>query len=326
MSDRPKGYMNWTPRPDAALVIEQTRDILREYGGYGPMTVRQIFYRLVGQHDFEKTEKAYNRLAEWLVKARRARLIGFDKIRDDGGTTAGGPDGWENLDAFLGDLAEWSTTFDLDKTQGQPHHIELWCEAEGMVPMLSQMVAPWNVRVTGSGGFSSVTVTHGFASRVVSRYREDGRPTILLHVGDRDPSGESIFTSMAADIGAFAAERIGGYLYTSGEVEDRGEERVFIPRRVALTEEQVDKYSLPSAPPKASDSRSANWIGDTTQLEAMAPNELEEVVVAALAEWIDQDKIDALVDQEEEERELVGSRVKDAIDKIRAELEDDEDR
>lgn len=327
MSDRPKGYIDdWRPRPEVALVIEQTQGILQEYGAYGPMTVRQIFYRLVGQHGYEKTERAYKRLAEWLVRARRARIIRFDKIRDDGGTTQGGPSGWTDLDAFLGDLAEWSTSFDLDKTIGQPNHIELWCEAEGMVPMLAQMVAPWNVRVTGSGGFSSVTVTHGFANRVVSRYREDGRPTILLHVGDRDPSGESIFTSMAADIGAFVSSRVGGYLYTSGEVEDRDERRLFVPRRVALTEDQVNEYDLPSAPPKSSDSRSASWIGDTTQLEAMAPNELEEVVTAALAEWIDQDKIDALVEQEEEERELVGSRVKDAIDTIRDELENEDDR
>lgn len=322
---RPRGYAPWAPKEETQVVIGQVKAVLQEYREHLPLTVRQIFYRLVGQHDYEKTEKAYKRLAEWLVKARRARIVGFDKIRDDGGTSGGGPEGWANLDAFLDDLAKWSTSFDLDKTLGQPNVIELWCEAEGMVPMLSQMVAPWNVRVTGSGGFSSVTVTHGFAQRVVSRWVHEQRPTILLHVGDFDPSGESIFTSMAADIGAFASARLGGYLYTSGQVEDRNENAVFVPQRVALTQDQVDEYSLPSAPPKASDSRSANWIGDTTQLEAMAPNQLEEVVTAAVAQWVDQDKIDALVEQQEADRDRVGERVSEAIDQIREELESERD-
>ncbi len=319
MSGRPKGYLDWHPKPHVAVIIEQCQAVLREYSGYGPMTVRQIFYRLVGNYGYDKTELAYKRLAEYLVKARRSRMVSFSAIRDDGGTSRGGQDGWASLDSFLNDLADWSTTFDLDKTIGQPNVIELWCEAEGMVPMLSQMVAPWNVRVTGSGGFSSVTVTHEFAARVIGRKK----PTILLHVGDFDPSGESIFQSMCEDIGAFVAERVGGFLYTSGEVEDRNERPLFVPRRVALTAEQVERYDLPTAPPKASDSRSAKWVGETTQAEAMPPDLLAEVVTDAVQEWVDQDKIDALVAQQEQDRELVGSRVADAIETIRAELEDE---
>lgn len=316
MANRPKGYIDWTPPPHVAVTLDHITHILREYSGYGPMTVRQIFYRLVGNYEFEKTEKAYNRLAEWLVKARRAQIIGFDRIRDDGGTSRGGDNGWPSLDAYLNDLAEWSTTFEIDKTIGQPHVIELWCEAEGMVPMLSQMVAPWNVRVTGSGGFSSVTVTHEFAQRVVRRKK----PTVLLHVGDFDPSGESIFRSMCEDIGAFTAAQIGGYLHASGEVENSDEEPVFIPRRVALTAGQVEEHDLPTAPPKASDSRSARWVGETTQLEAMPPDLLEDVVTEAVQEWVDQKKIDDLVTRQESDRALVGDKVRDAIDVIRGEL------
>lgn len=317
MSGRPKGFIEWRPQPHVLEVVEQTQEVLREYSGYGPMTVRQVFYRLVGNYGYDKTELAYKRLAEYLVKARRSRMISFASIRDDGGTSSGGDSGWDSLDEFLNDLAKWSTTFDINKTIGQPHEIELWCEAEGMVPMLSQMVAPWNVRVTGSGGFSSVTVTHEFAARVARR----DKPTVLLHVGDYDPSGESIFLSMCQDIGCFVTGKNGGFLYSDGSVEDAEERPVFIPKRVALTESQVAEYDLPTAPPKVSDSRSANWIGETTQAEAMPPDLLAEVVTAAVQEYVDQDKIDDLERQQAEDRELVGDRVKSAIDAIRDELE-----
>jgi len=43
---------------------------------------------MVGAYGYEKTEQAYERLGETLNKARRARVIGMDAIRDDGFTSA----------------------------------------------------------------------------------------------------------------------------------------------------------------------------------------------------------------------------------------------
>lgn len=321
-SSRPKGYMDWKPQPHVAEVVAQAKEVLAEYARFGPMTVRQIFYRLVGNYGYPKDEKAYNRLAEYLVKARRAQMISFDRIRDDGGTTAGGSYGFESIDSFLEDLADYAGAYRRDPTEGQPAVIELWCEAEGMVPMLSQMTRHYGVAVTGTGGFSSVTVTHGFARRVLGR----DKPTVLLHVGDFDPSGESIFESMCQDIGAFVVGAEGGtWRSHTGEVLELGDGRKnwFVPRRVALTAEQVNEYDLPTAPPKRSDSRSANWIGETTQAEAMPPDLLEEVVVAAVEEHIDQDQRTEILEREAHEREIIGTRASDAIDTIRREIEDE---
>lgn len=331
MGARAKGYIeDWSPKPHVALIIDQTREVLSEYGRYGPMTVRQIFYRLVGQYGYDKTERAYKNLAEYIVKARRARMISFGSIRDDGGKIAGGSWGYDNVDQFLEALSDYSTSFRRNPTDGQPHHIMLYCEAEGMVPMLGQMTEPWGVEVTGTGGFSSVTVTHRIAQEVVSR----DKPTIFLHVGDYDPSGESIFESTCQDIGKFVAQHLGAYWnpHTGATEEVDGfefepgvEGPFFVPRRVALTEDQVIQYALPSEPPKESDSRTLNWDGiAATQAEAMAPSDLEAVVQEAVREWFDQDRLDEVQAEQEDARELVGSRVKDAIDDIRSQIEDEE--
>jgi hypothetical protein len=286
------------------------------------MTVRQIFYRLVGVYGYEKTEKAYKRLAETLVKARRAQMISFSSIRDDGGESSGGAYGFETIDGFLEDLADYGNSYKIIPTLNQPFVIEMWCEAGGMVPMLAQMTRKFGILVTGTGGFSSVTVTHAFSQRVLSR----DKPTVLLHVGDFDPSGESIFTSMCQDIGKFVVETEGGsWRSDTGETllheDNNGPD--FRPRRVALTAEQVEQYDLPTAPPKPSDSRSANWIGETTQAEAMPPDLLESVVVEACEEWFDQDIYSDLKKRETEERAVIGSRVSDAINIIREEIEED---
>jgi hypothetical protein len=299
---RAKGYMEWKPSLEVAHVVSLAREVLAEYASYGPMTVRQIFYRLVGQHDYEKTERAYKRLAEYLVKARRSQMIDFSRIRDDG-TVSHGARGHFNREEFWQDLRREIESgvgwYRLDRQMGQPHHIELWCEAGGMAPMLAGMVRHLNIPVYSTGGFSSVTVTHEVAQRVLGR----DRPTVFLHIGDYDPSGESIFESMSQDIGAFVVGAKGGsWNARTGEVLELrdGSACLFRPRRVALTEAQVEQYDLPTAPPKMSDSRSANWIGETTQAEAMPPDLLEEVVTGYIGENLTDPDALALIEWREE--------------------------
>ena len=177
-----------------------------------------------------------------------------------------------------------------------------------MAPMLSQMASYRDVSVYSTGGFSSVTVTWEVAQRIAVR----DKPTYLLHVGDYDPSGESIFTSMSQDIGSFVSSEIGGYYFPdTGKVEDSDETEFFIPKRVALTEDQVEEFGLPTAPPKASDTRSNNWVGETTQAEAMPPDLLEQVVREALDKLTDEDALASLKEREQEEKERLRAAVED---------------
>src|SRR5262249_57158880 len=71
---RVRGFAPWAPRGATAGLLDQVRGVLEEYEDYLPLTIRQIFYRLVGAHEYEKTERAYARLSEHLNRARRARL------------------------------------------------------------------------------------------------------------------------------------------------------------------------------------------------------------------------------------------------------------
>lgn len=312
MAARPKGYMkDWTPQPHVAHWIRLASQVLEEYRGYGPMTVRQVFYRLVGQHGYDKTEQAYKRLAEWLVRARRAQLIGFNQIRDDGTVEQGGG-GWSGQSGFWRTVRHLADEYELDRQADQPQEIELWCEAAGMAPMLARMVSEWSIPVYSTGGFSSLTVTHEVAQRVLSR----DKPTRFLHVGDYDPSGESIFKSMSQDIGAFVVGARGGsWDSETGETLElaNGGDTLFLPTRVALTADQAIEHDLPTAPAKSSDARSANWelddpVGGTVQAEAMPPDLLERVITDHVRGLIDEDALEETLERE--------SRDKDRIDEV----------
>jgi hypothetical protein len=317
---RPKGYMDWKPRPETARVVKQAIEIINEYKKYGPMTVRQIFYRLVGNYGYDKTEKAYKRLCEYMVKARRSQIIPFHHIRDDGGTTYSGGPYYKDMYGFMDHLAENSVDdFLMDPRRGQTNSMMVFCEAEGMVPMLANMVAEYGVPVTGTGGFSSLTVTHSIAMGIV----RSNKPTYFLHIGDYDPSGESIFTSMSQDIGKFVAEHHGGaWSQDTGEtfIHPGDDGYDFRPVRVALTPEQVEEYDLPTAPAKPSDTRSRNWVGETTQAEALPPDLLKDIVVDAVESRFDMEKLEKVRKEEQEQREIMGERVEDAIREVRNEI------
>src|SRR5690349_18824370 len=99
VAHRPRGFAPWAPRGAALDLVAAIKDVLAEYREYLPLTARQVFYRLVGTVGYEKTEPGYKRLCEVLNRARRARLIPFEAIRDDGFRRAG-PIAWDGPEAF----------------------------------------------------------------------------------------------------------------------------------------------------------------------------------------------------------------------------------
>jgi hypothetical protein len=306
---RPKGYAPWSPAAATLEVLSQVRQVLDDYRDHLPLTVRQIFYRLVGQYDYEKTERAYARLCEYLVRARRAGLVSWTAIRDDGTVSEGGG-GYSGETMFWRSVRSSADWYSRDRLHEQPFDIELWCEAAGMVPQLVRVADPYSVPVYSTGGFSSVTVTYEIAQRALGR----DRPTLFLHVGDYDPSGESIFTAMTTDAASFLRSKLydrtrdDDHLYLDRPVEDPTLPDLH-PVRVALTAEQVDEYDLPTAPPKSSDTRSRNWHGETCQLEAMPPDELAELVRRTIEDRLDMDIYEQTIATEEEERERIKARV-----------------
>lgn len=322
-SSRPKGYLTivdrrtsdpneWMPSPRALELIDQVRSVI-DAATY-QVSVRFIFYRLVGNFGYPKTEKDYKNLAELLVKARRARLIDFRDIADDDPAAGGGTWGYDNRAEFLNDRKSVEG-FALDQLRDQPFAIELWSEDRGSVPMLAQITRDYPITIYTTGGFSSVTVTHGIAQRVLVR----DVPTVFLHIGDFDPSGESIFKSMSQDVGAFVSHELGcdwdeetGQTYAADD--DDGPD--FRPIRVALTRQQAEDWNLETAPPKASDTRSRNWVGDTVQVQAMTEQQMRDVVIEKLDEFFDHEARAAVNEESDRLREEMAPLVSDAIDDV----------
>jgi hypothetical protein len=287
MSPRPRGFItNWRPRADTLALLDQVQGVLEEYADQLPLTLRQIFYRLVGAHGYEKTERAYDRLGEALNKARRARSIEMDAIRDDGFISQARLS-FGSVEAFFDTAIKLAEGLRLERQRGQERRLVLWCEASGMVPQLARVADPFGIEVCSSGGFDSLTDKHR-----IGKLWADLTVTVL-HIGDHDPSGVHVFSSLAEDIEAFAA--------------DYGAIVEFV--RLAVTPEQAALYALPSAPPKPTDRRRFDGA-ETWQAEALDPRTLAEIVTAAIEERIDRELYEAVLEEEEEARQDVLSRLR----------------
>jgi hypothetical protein len=284
---RARGFItDWKPRPDTIHLIERVNGVLGTYSAQLPLTIRQIFYVLVGSDEgYSKTEQGYNRLAEALNKARRARLIPFSSIRDDGTQASQPPDNWNSPDHFWYNVGRWAGRYLHDLSDGQPYHTELWVEAGGMVPQAAAVARDYGITVYSAGGFNGLTDKYETAQRLAGQENW----SIVLHAGDYDPSGLSILDALAQDVTALATG-LGGLTPEF--------------RRVVVTPEQIERYSLPTAPQKGTDRR-GEWMDETVQAEALPPDVLAAELRAAIEEVIDDDALQAARDLGETEREQV---------------------
>ena len=285
---RARGFLyGWEPNDRTAELIGTVNDILSDNIDILPLTLRQIFYMLVSNHGFDKTEKAYKRLCENMNKARRASLVPMSSIRDDGLTRLGNA-GWESEEALVDGFKSSAAYFTFDRQAAQAVKLFIWCEAAGMAPQLAAAVDEYHIPVLSSGGFDSVTTKHNVA-RQLSRAGK----AAVLHLGDHDPSGVHMFSSLDEDLQAF----LGHY---GGEVE---------LYRLAVTPDQVAEMDLPTAPRKPTDNRS--FEGETTQCEAIPPRTLREIVRAEVIDRLDMEAHNAVLAEEQEIRARLIERLAD---------------
>lgn len=263
--------------------------VLDRYAEHLPVSLRQLFYVLVSDEVLGKTERDYKRMCEYVGMARRARRIAWHVIRDDTQIAVEAPQAFAGPGDFWDAVAAAADGYRVDRQSGQPVRLELWCETGGMVPQLVRIGAEYGIACYSGGGFDGLAGKHAAAERAFA----GGRNSRILHLGDYDPSGEHLFSSLAEDVIAFAAA-------AGAEVEFE---------RVAVTEEQVRLYNLPTAPPKATDRRSFSGTA-TTQAEALPPDILAALVRETIERHRDLDVHRRALAREQRHRRQLLQRLK----------------
>jgi hypothetical protein len=302
---RVKGFADWKPQKRTVPLLLDIEDVLREYAAYLPLSVRQVFYRLVGR-GYPKTESFYNNVQDKCNRGRRSGLIEFAAIRDDGVSRQGGETSacYDSPEGYYSTHEQLHNHYLRSLHADQPTFVMVLCEAAGMVPMIARAVQPYRVGVASSSGFDSLTVKHELYADAVARMEEHDQDTLLLHLGDHDPSGVSLHESLSQDLAQFAA--------------DAGHDGLIRVERVALTLAQIVRFGVEPQPGgvKPSDSRSASFIArglePAAQLEAIPPDALTDLVRGAVRDALDLDLLHESAERECQERREVQEKL-DAV-------------
>jgi hypothetical protein len=249
--------------------IEVARVILERQR---PMTIRQLFYQMVGLADdtkreiggFGNSQKDYRRVSRMMTKAREDKRVPWDWIVDRSRPTYE-PQVWGDLAGYLHAV---KNCYRKDYWLNQRVYCEVWCEKDAVIGSIEDLTSELGVIVRVGRGFQSSTRVREIAS-VFSRIRKS---KIVFYLGDFDSSG--------MDIERDVRQRVCRYT------------RSFAMRRLAIFGEDIAKFKLPPQRIKPEDPRARSFRNmhgnQCVELDALPPPELRRHVRKAVTSVIDE--------------------------------------
>jgi hypothetical protein len=192
-----------------------------------PMTIRQLFYRMVSTKDnkgkalMANSTAQYKKVSRMMTKARKDGRCDYDFIVDRSRPEyeAGG---WNNPKQFVRTL---SHGYRKNYWTMQPQHVEIWTEKDAVIGSIEALCRELGVNVYPCRGFNSTTKLHETAVRL----QQFDKPINIFWAGDWDASGTG---EKGIELKA-----------KSGVIEQGAPP--FTMRRIAIFPEDIRKYDLP---------------------------------------------------------------------------------
>jgi hypothetical protein len=169
-------------------------------------------------------------------------------------------------------------------------YIEIWSEKEALAGIIWDEASEYDVPVPVSKGMPSLTQLYGTA-REIARAGKAGKRSYIYQFGDYDPTGVLIPETIERRL---------------NELCQRFDCAAPTVERVALTEEHIAEFNLPTRPTKRDGNRHAHGFkGDSVELDALPAAELRRMVRECIEQHISPADEAALRVAEESERELL---------------------
>ena len=270
--------------------LERVTTAVESLSSYFPLTVRQVFYRLVSDEAIPNNLKSYKTVSGDLTQLRLAGIVSWDAI-DDRVRRISSKRGWDNMDEYVDSFINsfQPEYYHRCLIQSQPKHVEIWIEKDALSTIVEDVVWPYCLRVVVCRGHSSTTFVRRYAERAKDAMI-NGKQPVILYMGDLDPSGIECFE--ATERSLKEKHHIHGVIY----------------KRIALNPEHIGKYSLPHSVDaiKETDPNFKKYVKRfgriAVELDAVHPGDLQGLVKDAIDAELDLDEMDAQLEIEEFER------------------------
>jgi hypothetical protein len=273
------------PRPTSGRRSRKQVAALREFMGLTlenehPMTVRQLFYRLVSEGVIDKTETEYKATVGRLLTAmRKDGEIPYAWIADHTRWVRRAPS-FSSLEDALQLTAE---TYRRSLWNNQDSYVEIWLEKDALAGVVFEQTAHYDVPLLVTRGYPSLSYLHTAAEAINSQHK----PVFIYYFGDHDPSGVDIPRKVESSLREMASE---------AEIHFEV---------VAVTPDQIDTFNLPTRPTKKTDTRARKFKGESVEVDAIPPQDLRVLVRECIEGHLDPTLLDATARIEAEERETL---------------------
>jgi hypothetical protein len=149
-----------------------------------PMTIRQLFYRLVSAGSIENDRSSYQRVSRMMTTARDDGRCDPTYIVDRSRPEYS-PSVWEDSSAYAEVI---KSSYRKDYWATQPNHVEIWVEKDAIIGSIEGVTNELGVTIHVWRGFASTTKTH----EIAQRFAKIKKPIVVFYLGDHDPSGRVI--------------------------------------------------------------------------------------------------------------------------------------
>jgi hypothetical protein len=268
--------------------------VVRELKDYWPLTLRQIYYRLVAAGHLENTRSKYNDLSNLIKHMRLDEWLPWE-VLEDRVRRVSEKRGWEDHNEFMeAHVDDFLEGYERCYVQDQERYVELWTEKDALSQVFEKVAYPYCIRAVTCRGYQSITFLDGFRQRARSA-QSRGQIPVILYFGDMDPSGYQMLEAIKQTL--------------EDEMDLWGVEY----DRVALTPDQIMDYELPHDPQavKITDKRYRKYVqrfGDlAVELDALHPQVLRELAVDAIESHFDMDLFREQMEVEQLEQERLAS-------------------
>jgi hypothetical protein len=271
--------------------VEARREALLDIIEDGrPMTVRQVFYQATVRGLVEKAESGYAKVQTDLTVMRRAGELPYYWLADNTRWQRK-PRTFDSVEQALRDTAALyrkSLWTDADA------YVEIWLEKDALAGVVYPVTSMFDVPLMVARGYASLSFLYSAAEAI----KDLDVPAYIYHLGDFDPSGVN------------AGEKIEQTLREMAPDAD------IVFERIAVTEEQITDWDLPTRPTKTSDTRSKNF-GSTlsVELDAIEPNQLRALVQEAIERHLPPEQYAVLKEAEASERDIIRRLVGQKIER-----------
>ncbi len=288
-------------------IVDAALDIFQQYDT--AITLRQLYYRLVSRLLIPNTINSYKRLSRIMVKAREDGDVPLNCLEDRSRRGLGRGDvGYNSAEEYLKKkittLQDSWKSFTMPMWDDQPKNVMISLEKDALSRLVSREANRFSVRTFPTRGYPSFSFVQEM-SRYITR-QLGGKPTVVLYFGDFDPSGVDIERDLSERLERYGAKD-------------------FTVQRIALTADQIKKYSLPPMPVKRSDARADSFLeehGDrAVELDALDPNLLQTTVRKAVVKNINMRKWNARVRKTEELQRWIRDKLDDIEKALDSEID-----